>query len=120
MKYAEQVCLASVFAFSLQAVEIAAHTREGVISTAQIAKAVEGRACATKAGATFTFGRDGEYSYEGLWKSAGRYEIRPGSIMVTFDSGLQRSFAVSMKSGALLLEGTLLLCTKETAITHTH
>ena len=122
MTYAGQAYLAGagLLALFLQAVEVPAHSRDGIISAARIAQAVKGRTCTTKSGTIFTFSRDGEYAYDGLWKSAGRYEIRPGSITVTFDSGLQRSFAVSLRSGALRLEGARLLCTKETVVTHTH
>jgi hypothetical protein len=96
-----------------------AHDRSAVISASEIAHSVVGRICTTPTGATFDFGKNGEYAYSGLWKSDGHYKISSGLITVAFHSGLVRSFAVSMQSGGLMLEDTAVVC-KSSTLAHLH
>jgi hypothetical protein len=91
-----------------------AHKRNPLVSASEIAHAVAGRTCTTAAGATFDFGKHGEYAYSGLWKSDGHYKVSAGIITVAFHSGLVRSFAVSIRSGMLVLENTVVVCKRST------
>jgi hypothetical protein len=96
-----------------------AHKRDAVVGTSDVAHAVVGRICTTPTGATFDFGKNGEYRYSGLWKSDGHYKISPGMITVALHSGLVRSFAVSLQSGRLMLESTAVVC-KKPIVAHLH
>lgn len=69
-----------------------------------------GKVCETHAGARFTFAPDGQYSYDGLWRSTGRYRVGPASITVIPDSGLERSFHVTRREAAFYIEETAVRC----------
>ncbi len=84
-----------------------------VLSAREIIQTLKGKICTTKAGAKFIFGGDGRYSYEGLWRSEGRYSVTDNAIIVTFVSGLERSFAISRKDGVLYMEQTSIVCAPE-------
>lgn len=82
-----------------------------VAATAEeIARALRGKVCTTRTGATFTFGFFGDYAYDGLWKSGGAYVIGEGIVTVTLDNGLERSFAISWHGNTLYMDGTALRC----------
>lgn len=76
----------------------------------EINRALRGKACTTRMGATFTFGLDGSYAYVGLWESNGAYAIGDGTVTVTLDNGLARSFAISRHGKVLYIEETALSC----------
>jgi hypothetical protein len=87
-----------------------AHSPIGTLSAKDISQTVKGKVCTTGAGAKFTFGVDGQYSYEGLWSNAGRYFIKDGAINVVLDSGLERSFVISRKGNVFYMEQTSISC----------
>lgn len=80
------------------------------MSARKITLALTGKTCSTRAGAKFTFGRNGRYAYNGLWTSNGRYWVNNDSISVLLDNGLERDFAISTKGGILYMEQTALFC----------
>ena len=106
----------AIFAFAEGA---EAHKRGADFSASDIAYAVVGRICTSPTGATFDFGKNGDYAYSGLWKSDGHYTVNPGMITVAFHSGMVRSFAVSIQSGGLMLENTAVVC-KSSTVAHLH
>lgn len=87
-----------------------AHTASTALSAGEVALAIKGKICTTKTGAKFSFSMDGSYIYDGLWHNDGIYTIDPGTITVTFSSGLRRSFAISIKDGVYYMEQTALSC----------
>jgi len=87
-----------------------AHTMASSLGAMDIAKAIKGRICVAKSGARFSFGADGAYRYDGLWQSSGTYTINPGSITITFESGLSRDFAIAVRDGAFIIEETVIFC----------
>lgn len=89
---------------------VRAHPAIPSLSAQEIASALAGKICTTGAGATFTFGRDGRFAYDGLWQSSGSYVVASDAVVVTFDSGLRRAFAVTIRDGALYMEETRLSC----------
>jgi hypothetical protein len=80
------------------------------LSVQEIASAISGKICTTGGGARFTFGKDGRFAYDGLWQSSGSYIVASDAIVVTFDNGLRRAFAISIRDGALYLEQTRVSC----------
>lgn len=122
MTQARLLALASVCMFALvaQLGKPIAHQLSGATSATVIAQAVRGRTCTTPSGAKFSFGKDGEYAYDGLWKSDGHYKIHPGVITITLHSGLERSFVISSRAGSLFFENTSVTCTAEAATAHAH
>lgn len=90
--------------------QAAAHPSLPRLTADEIGRHLTGKTCTTNAGAKFTFGLDGHYSYDGLWRSAGRYSIGNGTVTVLLDSGLERSFAVSRKGNVYYLEDTSVSC----------
>lgn len=80
------------------------------VNAAEIARALRGKACSTRMGAVFTFGMFGDYAYDGLWKSSGRYVIDDGIVTITLANGLERSFAISRHGQAFYMEDTELFC----------
>ncbi|SEE38057.1 hypothetical protein SAMN05519104_5942 [Rhizobiales bacterium GAS188] len=112
MKYARISCFAGTVALTL-AVPVGhalAHSKPASMSAAEITQVVKGKICSTKGGAEFSFGSDGRYGYDGLWKDEGSYAVNRGTITVTSESGLERSFAISKKGGAFYMEQTALTC----------
>lgn len=91
------------------------HPIAAPLSAYEIVLAVEGKTCASKAGAMFTFANDRHYAYDGLWRNGGHYRIEDGAVIVTFYSGLERSFSVSRKRGVLHMETTPLSCDTKVA-----
>lgn len=87
-----------------------AHQVTSSLSPSEIAGAIKGKTCFSRAGAKFSFGIDGNYIYDGLWKSSGIYNINWNSIDILFDSGLRRAFSISMTDGKLFIEGTHVAC----------
>jgi hypothetical protein len=79
-------------------------------SADEITQTLRGRICTSKVGAAFTFGHDGRYAYDGLWKNGGEYVIDEGAVTITFDSGLKRAFAVSRHGDVFYMEETALRC----------
>ena len=111
------VCM---FALVAQFSKPLAHQLPGATGATEIAQAVRGRICTTPSGAKFSFGKSGEYTYDGLWRSDGHYKIHPGVITIILHSGLERSFAISSRAGTLLFESTSVTCTADSAIVHAH
>lgn len=90
--------------------EALTHSPADLMDSDEIVAALKGMICTTKAGARFTFTGDGHYGYEGFWKNGGHYSIARGAVIVTFDSGLERSFAISRRGDVLYMENTALVC----------
>jgi hypothetical protein len=80
------------------------------LSAQEITSAISGKVCTTGGGARFAFGSDGRFEYDGLWQSSGRYIVSSNTVVVTFDSGLRRAFAISIRDGALYMEQTRVSC----------
>lgn len=98
---------AVVLAFSAQPLA----NGPAVTATAEeIAQALRGKICTSRVGATFAFGLEGRYTYDGLWQNGGQYTIGDGVVTVTFDSGLRRSFAISWHDNIIYMEQTALRC----------
>lgn len=87
-----------------------AHMAALSLSAREVAGAISGKVCTTGGGARFSFGSDGRFEYHGLWQSRGSYTIGPGAVVVTFDSGLRRTFTFSIREGALHMEQTRVAC----------
>ena len=87
-----------------------AHSAKASLRADEITRILRGKICTTKAGAKFTFGRDGQYDYDGLWTSSGRYSVIDGAITVLLENGLERDFAISRKGDVLYMERTALFC----------
>lgn len=96
----------AIFLFPYSQIE--AHTTIGKLTAHEIALGIRGKICTTSAGARFSFEQDGQYSYEGLWKNAGRYAI--SAITILLDSGLEISFVISRKGEIFYMERTAILC----------
>ncbi|WP_371349142.1 hypothetical protein [Ancylobacter sp. IITR112] len=118
MKHAHFDAFAGIaaLAFIIPASQAAARSPVSAVSIAEITRTVQGKTCTTKAGAKFYFGAKGQYTYDGLWKNDGHYRIGSGFITVTLHSGLERSFAVTKKSGTFYLEDTALSCADNAAV----
>ena len=95
---------------AISAVQPLAHAPPVAVNAEEITQALRGKICTTRVGATFTFGPDGRYAYDGLWKNGGQYEIGDGVVTVTLDSGLERSFAISRHANVFYMENTPLYC----------
>jgi hypothetical protein len=89
-----------------------AHSANPSWGLPQIAGAINGKVCVTPGGARFTFRSDGRFAYDGLWQSGGSFVLDTGGVVVTFDSGLRRAFALSLRDGALYMEQTRLTCSE--------
>jgi hypothetical protein len=87
-----------------------AHPAGLSLSAKEITSAIRGKVCTTGGGARFAFGSDGRFGYDGLWQSSGSYIVASNAVVVTFDSGLRRAFAISIRDGALYMEQTRLSC----------
>lgn len=80
------------------------------LSAQEIASAISGMICTADGGARFVFGSDDRFAYDGLWQSRGSYTVSSNAVFVTFDSGLRRAFAISIRDGALYMEQTRVSC----------
>jgi hypothetical protein len=81
------------------------------LSADQIAAALQGKLCTTRAGAKFTFTADGHYVYAGLgFTHSGHYRFGDGAVTVLLDNGLERSFAISSNGDRLYMEQTAMRC----------
>lgn len=89
-----------------------AHTHPAALSLSarEITSAISGKVCTTVGGAKFVFGSNGRFDYDGLWQSHGSYIVGSNAVVVTFDSGLRRAFAISIRDGALYMEQTRVSC----------
>lgn len=87
-----------------------AHNTGLSLSAQQITSAISGKVCSTGGGSRFTFGNLGRFTYDGLWQSTGSYIVASNAIVVTFDNGLRRTFAISTRDGALYMEQTRVSC----------
>lgn len=87
-----------------------AHPAALSLSAQEITSAIRGKICTTDGGARFVFGSDGRFAYDGLWQSSGSYIVAKNAIIVTFDSGLRRAFAISIRDGAFYMEQTGVSC----------
>jgi hypothetical protein len=88
-----------------------AEPESGVIRAREITRALRGKVCTSRVGATFTVAKDGHYAYDGLWTDHGHYSIHDGAVTVLLDSGLERDFAISRRGGILYMEETAVSCT---------
>lgn len=80
------------------------------VSSDEIARALKGKVCTSRVGATFAFKSDGHYDYDGLWTDHGHYSIHDGAVTILLDSGLERDFAISRREGILYMEETAVSC----------
>ena len=111
MRLSRQLVLSATSLFVLAQLEpVVAHRANMALGIKEIAGAINGQVCATAGGARFTFDNDGRFSYDGLWQSTGSFTLGDSAIVVTFDSGLQRTFVISRRDGALYLEQTRVVC----------
>ncbi|KPH76148.1 MULTISPECIES: hypothetical protein [Hyphomicrobiales] len=102
---------AGLLPFLVASTEIAqAHPSGLRLGAQEITQAVHGKLCTTPGGARFAFGADGHFAYDGLWQTTGSYVVADNSIVVTFDSGLRRAFAMSVRDGVLYMEQTRVSC----------
>jgi hypothetical protein len=86
-------------------------TPEGApIRADEITRALKGKVCTSRVGATFAFAKDGHYSYDGLWTDHGHYSIHDGAVTILLDSGLEKDFAISRRGGVLHMEETAVSC----------
>jgi hypothetical protein len=86
----------------------------------EITRALKGKVCTSRVGATFAFGKDGHYSYDGLWTDHGHYSIHDGAVTILLDSGLERDFAISKRDGILFMEETAVSCTRGSPVGRVH
>ena len=80
------------------------------ISGDEITRALKGKVCKSRVGATFAFTKDGHYDYDGLWTDHGHYSIHNGAVTILLNSGLERDFAISRRGGILYMEETAISC----------
>jgi len=111
MRLSRQIALSAICLLLLAQLEPAvAHRANLSLGLQEITSAINGKVCATAGGARFTFQNDGRFSYDGLWQSSGSFTLGENAVVVTFDSGLQRSFEISRRDGALYMEQTRVVC----------
>jgi hypothetical protein len=112
MRYAclTRIAVVGIAALATTTTEALTHSPASVMGSDEISDALKGMICTTKAGARFTFSGDGHYGYEGFWKNGGHYAIARGAVIVTFDSGLERSYAISRRGDVLYMENTAIVC----------
>lgn len=111
MRMSHQIVLpATCLLFLAQLAPAAAHRANPAMGIKEIASTINGKVCATAGGAHFTFDNDGHFSYDGLWQSSGNFTLGDNAVVVTFDSGLQRTFEISKRDGALYMEQTRVVC----------
>ena len=112
MRLSRQIALSATSLFLLaQLAPAVAHRANVSLGVKEITSAINGKVCATAGGALFTFENDGRFSYVGLWHSSGSFRLGENAVVVTFDSGLQRAFAISKRDGELYMEQTRVVCT---------
>jgi hypothetical protein len=112
MRLSRQIALSATCLLLLAQLEPAvAHRANLALGLREITGAISGKVCATAGGARFTFDSDGRFLYDGLWQSSGSFTLGDSAVVVTFDSGLQRAFAISRRDGALYMEQTRVVCT---------
>jgi hypothetical protein len=102
---------------SMAAVAVVANTAlaqvkpvDDPIRADEITRALKGKVCTSRVGATFAFAKDGHYSYDGLWTDHGHYSIHDGAVTILLDSGLERDFVISRRGGVLYMEETAVSC----------
>jgi hypothetical protein len=86
------------------------HPAEGLMRAPEIIHVLAGKVCTSRVGATFGFGRDGHYTYDGLWRDHGHYSVHDGGVTILLDSGLEKDFLVSRRGGVLYMEETAVAC----------
>lgn len=87
-----------------------AQSASNPVSADEITRALKGKVCTSRVGATFAFTSDGHYDYDGLWTDHGHYSIHNGAVTILLDSGLERDFAISRRGGILYMEETAISC----------
>ncbi|QRM34660.1 hypothetical protein [Microvirga sp. VF16] len=112
MRYARFAGLIGTVALMLApAIALAqAEPESGLIRADEITRALRGKVCTSRVGATFAFANDGHYAYDGLWTDHGTYSVHDGAVTVLLDSGLERDFAISRRGGVLYMEETAVSC----------
>lgn len=112
MRLSRQIALSATCLLLLaQLAPAVAHRANLSLGLREITSAINGKVCATAGGARFIFQTDGRFSYDGLWQSSGSFRLGENAVVVTFDSGLQRSFEISKRDGDLYMEQTRVVCT---------
>ncbi len=89
---------------------VPAQPTSDAIRANEITHALKGKTCTTRGGATFSFGKDGHYAYDGMWTDHGHYSVHDGAVRVLLDSGLERDFVISRRGGVLYMEETAVSC----------
>lgn len=102
--------LLGTVALTLAIPPVAARPEGDAMRASDVARALKGKVCTTRGGATFAFGKDGHYAYDGMWTDHGHYSVHNGAVTVLLDSGLERDFAISRRDGVLYLEETAVSC----------
>jgi hypothetical protein len=112
MKYRSLAGLASAAAMMMLAAvtSVQAHSASGSIRASEITRALTGKVCTSRVGATFAFEKDGHYAYDGLWTDHGHYRIHDGAVTIMLDSGLEKNLAISRRNGILFMEETAVSC----------
>ncbi|MBM6595403.1 hypothetical protein [Microvirga pudoricolor] len=112
MKYPSLAGLAGLMAMTMMAAitSVQAQSAGGSIRASEITRALKGKVCTSRVGATFEFGKDGHYAYDGLWTDHGHYRIHDGAVTIMLDSGLEKDFAISRRNGILFMEDTAVSC----------
>lgn len=82
----------------------------GPLRANEITRALRGKTCISRVGATFAFAKDGHYAYDGLWTDHGRYSVHDGAVTILLDSGLEKNFVISRREGVLYMEETAVSC----------
>jgi hypothetical protein len=82
----------------------------GPLRADEITRALRGKTCTSRVGATFAFTKDGHYAYDGLWTDHGHYSVQSGAVTILLDSGLEKAFAISRRGGILYMEETAVSC----------
>ncbi|MCG7392954.1 hypothetical protein MHY87_08565 [Microvirga sp. ACRRW] len=112
MKHPSLAGLVSAAAMMLAGSVMGAQARspDSLVRAPEITRTLKGKVCTSRVGATFAFGQDGHYAYDGLWTDHGHYRIHDGTVTIMLDSGLEKSFAISRRNGVLFMEDTAVSC----------
>lgn len=102
MRFVSFVGLMATMAAMLSVTIASAHPEFSAGSSAdEISRALKGKVCTSRVGATFAFKNDGDYFYDGLWTDHGHYSVHDGAVTILLESGLEREFAISRRGGVL-------------------
>jgi hypothetical protein len=111
MRHLFTLWIIGAFAFSLSFIgSVQAQSPNNLVPAADVAAALKGKVCTTKSGATFTFTKDGHYTYDGMWTDTGHYSVHDSAVTILLDSGLEKDFVISRRDGVLYMEQTAVRC----------